>query len=100
MRKFYRYTRLKQDGTSEIVAEQKKKIEHGALVALVGGDLELVPSAYYAGKGWGRVDCYADEDARHKGGGFNPHFHDLGGAFFIPGDVIRVETVKNEAADV
>lgn len=92
--KWWRYSRLKTDGTIETICLRDTEMKISELQAEVGGYIEVVPPDYYAGKGWGESTCYCDEESRFKEPVIqNPHFHDLGHGFDIVGDVIRVERV-------
>ena len=103
MARLYKYTILKQDGTIEDLGVSPKKEfkGKGGLYELLNCDtIELIPSAYYKGKGHGRCTMFGDEEGRFKSTNVrNLHFLVLrdeifGGDYDVVGDIIKEEVAK------
>ena len=89
MAKLYQYTRLFPDGTSEEL-EPREKMSLEEYQAEVGGFIEIVPSEYYEGKGWGRCTVYCNEEGRFSSNPHrNRHFNVLGPNFYIVGTCLK-----------
>ena len=100
--KQYQYTLLKQDGTTEDLGTGKQR-KFDELYKILDCDLiEIIPSAYWTGKGYGKCNMYGDEEGRFKGRNHrNPHFTvlygnpDLGepAEWDVVGDIIMEKKV-------
>ena len=103
--KQYKYTLLKQDGTTQDLGTGKQKEFKGAggLYELLNcTTIEIINDMYYDGWVDGEVECYGDEEARYNDNNHrNPHFKVLKGnpefgepeEWDVVGDIIKEELV-------
>ena len=101
MRKLYRYTLLKTDGTEQDLGTRDHEMFLHYMQKAVGGPLELIPPAYYSHQKWGQCTVYGDEEGRFKSKPDNLHFHMFPNGQFMPpvvGDCLRVARVPAEVA--
>lgn len=98
--KQYKYTLLKQDGTTQDLGISKKKEFRELYTILNCTTIELIPAAYYKDKGHGRCTMFGDEEGRFNSQNHrNPHFNVLHDAIFgddwdVVGDIIKEEVYK------
>ena|GEM_PF-6600637 len=101
--KQYKYTLLKQDGTTEDLGTGKKMSFKDFYRILNCEMIEIIPDAYYDGWVDGKLECYGDEEGRFKETNHrNPHFKVLKGnpalgeepEWDIVGDIIKEELVS------
>ena len=99
--KQYKYTLLKQDGSTEDLGVSKKKSLQELYEAIGCNMIEIIPSAYWVGKGFGRCTMYGDEEGRfvetnHR----NPHFKvlvdDNGGVWDVVGNILKEEVYAQD----
>lgn len=101
MKKLYRYTLLKCDGTEEHLGTRDHEMFLHYMQKTVGGNLEIIPPPYYSHQNWGQCTVYGDEEARFKGKPDNLHFNMFPNGQFMPpvvGDCLRVDRVPAEVA--
>jgi hypothetical protein len=90
----YRYTLLKQDGTTKELKPSPRKDLSEMYKILNCTTIEIIPKAYYQHKDYGACVIWGDEEARFKSTNKrNPHFETLMDAdtqvvFDIVGDVL------------
>jgi hypothetical protein len=87
--KQYKYTLLKQDGTTQDMGVSKEKSLDEIYAILGCNMIELIPSDYWRGMGYGKCTMYGDEEGRfvetnHR----NPHFRVLFDSAGNPWDVV------------
>lgn len=100
--KMYKYTILKQDGTTDVLPVCPKKEFKGkdGLYELLGcTTIELIPDAYYEGLGHGRCTMYGDEEGRFNTKNTrNLHFKVLkdvdGAEWDVVGNIVKEEVAK------
>jgi hypothetical protein len=96
--KQYQYTLLKQDGTKEELGVSPKKTFKDFYNILHCSIIEIIPPAYYKGKGYGRCSMYGDEEGRFNSDNErNSHFNVLASDYDVVGDII-MERVYHEKA--
>jgi len=97
MKKLYKYTVLRQDGTVQVLPPCEKKEFRGAggLYDLLDcGTIEIIPKVYY--KPTGRFTLYGDEEGRFNDENHtNPHFEVIidmfGQRCDVVGDIVKEE---------
>lgn len=103
MNKLYQYTILRQDGTKDVLEPCPKKTFKGVggLYELLNCEsIEMIPSSYWVGLGYGKVRMWGDEEGRFKPHTRNPHFKvmhdDLGNPWDVVGDVVMERLYKEK----
>ncbi len=105
MKKQYKYTLLKQDGTVEDLGVGPKRSFKELYGVLNCSTIEIINHAYYEGRGYGRCTMLGDEEARFNSENHrNPHFNVLKGdpelgeelEWDVVGDIIKEEVFKGE----
>ena len=103
--KLYQYTILKQDGTKEVLKPSKKKTLAEFYKILDCRTIQLIPSLYYKGMGYGRCLMYGDEEGRFNSSNHrNPHFKVLKGnielgeppEWDVVGNIVKEEVYKGK----
>jgi hypothetical protein len=99
----YKYTLLKQDGTTEDLGTGAKKDFKELYKILNCSLIQIIPDEYYDGWIDGEVECYGDEEGRYNSENIrNPHFKVLKGnpamgevaEWDIVGNIVREELIK------
>lgn len=98
MKKLYKYTILKQDGTKEELPLSPKK-NFAELYKILNCDIiEIIPSDYYKRAGWGHCTVYGDEEGRFNSkNNRNPHFEAImagGMVWDVVGDCVKEEVAE------
>lgn len=101
--KMYKYTILKQDGSSKVLPICRKKEfkgKDGLYELLNCSIIEIIPEDYYKGLEYGRCTMYGDEEARFNTNNMrNPHFSVLkdfeNAEWDVVGDIIKEEVYKS-----
>lgn len=101
--KQYKYTLLKQNGTTEDLGTGKQK-GFKELYKILGCSLiQIIPDDYYDGWADEEVECYGDDEGRYnENNKRNPHFKVLKGnvdlgepaEWDVVGNIIKEELVK------
>ncbi len=98
--KQYKYTLLKQDGTTQDLGVSRKKEFKELYTILDCSTIAIIPSDYYNGLNYGRCTMYGDDEGRFNSNNHrNPHFKVLGDAVYgdvwdVVGNIVKEEVYK------
>jgi hypothetical protein len=92
----YKYILLKQDGSKKDLGVSKKKKSLEELYRILQCTfVEIIPTDYYKGLGYGKCTMWGDEEARFNEKNVrNPHFNVLKGNVLL-GELAEWDVVGN-----
>ncbi len=95
--KLYKYTLLKQDGTTQDLGVSKEKDFSELYKILNCTTIEHIPQQYYAKRGYGRCQMWGDEEGRFfEKNHTNPHFDVLAPGYDVVGDIVKQEVYHDK----